>query len=832
MTNLCIRLYRYLRAHRVLCWGSMVLLFVFFGFFASRIHLEEDLNKLMPQSRNEDGSLKLAFADLRIKDKTFLLFENTGKLSTDEVIETCDSFVDSLMAWNDGLDTARRVIDDVFYAIPEEIEFDAIDYVTQHLPSFIDTTLYASFDTLLNVNHMRAQMQRNRDDLLGPIGSMMPELIEMDPLGVRDVFKGAGNPLGGSGTGSYILIDRHFFTRDTTVCVAFITPHFSGTNTGLGSRLFEQLNHQIDRFSLTAPGVKIVYHGTPASGFYNAKRIKTDIKHTLLGALLVVLLFIMVSFRNRDTLLLLLLPVIFGVLVGLALMYFIKGQFSLLALGIGAVVLGVAFSYVLHILTHFKYVTDPEQVLRDEVKPVCLGCLTTIGSFAGLMFTNSNLLQDFGLFASFAIAGTTLFCITYLPQMLNPAKNSVNKRAFALFDRINNYPFDRNKVLNSVLLLILAVCIAAFAVKGTQFDANMHNLGYKEKRVTYSEELLRDKTYTGDKTKSFASSGKTMEEALENFATLHHKLDSLQRLGLVKSFTPTDALLVPLVVQQSRIDAWQRYWNPQRLGQVRQLINATAPAAELNPAAFEPFYTVATAQYKPDALYKAGLIPDGFLSTLMEKSWGGEYLCFTSVRCANDTVNSMNSDYYRICDAIASSPNLLVLDTYYYTTSTLRDMYNDFNVLQWVSMLLVFIVLLLSFRFNLRYTVLGFMPVLLSWLVVLGAMAIFDVKFNLINIIISTFVFGIGVDYSIFVMNGLIAGDDRRPLLVWHKTAVLLSAVILLVTVGSMLLAVHPAIRSVGFTTLTGLVSAVVLVYTLLPAAFRLTEKWGRKKAD
>jgi hypothetical protein len=36
-----------------------------------------------------------------------------------------------------------------------------------------------------------------------------------------------------------------------------------------------------------------------------------------------------------------------------------------------------------------------------------------------------------------------------------------------------------------------------------------------------------------------------------------------------------------------------------------------------------------------------------------------------------------------------------------------------------------------------------------------------------------------------------------------------------------MLIARHPAIRSVGFSTLVGLVSAVVLAYVLQPAVFR-----------
>ena len=106
-------------------------------------------------------------------------------------------------------------------------------------------------------------------------------------------------------------------------------------------------------------------------------------------------------------------------------------------------------------------------------------------------------------------------------------------------------------------------------------------------------------------------------------------------------------------------------------------------------------------------------------------------------------------------------------------------------------------------------------------------MILFGMKFNLINIIISTFIFGIGVDYSIFVMNGLVGGEENTRLLGYHKTAILFSAIILIVTVGSMLFANHPAIRSVGFSTLVGLVSAVVLSYIVQPALYRWLDKKG-----
>ena len=825
MTEFCIKIYRFFRNHRAVFWVSMIALYAFFGYFASKIYLEEDINKLMPSSKKEDGTTKLAFANLRIKDKTFLLFEGKNGASVEHIAEICDAFIDSLESRNAAMDSTQQVIGNIFYRLPDDLMLDVIDYMSAHLPAYIDTSVYTRLDAMLTYPHMKLQMKANHDDLLSPVGSMFPELIQMDPVGLRGLLMEQMKPFTEGAAGSYKTLNGHFFVQDSTVCVAFITPMYSATNTGQGSTLFRILNDQIEQFSASAPDVKISYHGTPASGFYNSWRIKSDLKGTIIGSLVLVLIFISICFRNYNTIPLLLLPVVFGTLFGLAAMYFIKGHFSLLALGIGAVVLGVALSYVLHIITHYKYISDPEQVLRDQVKPVCLGCLTTIGSFMGLIFIRTELLQDFGLFAAFAIVGTTFFSLVFLPQFLNPRKNKLNHHAFAIIDRINAYPFDRKKPLLFTILATAVVCIGFYIAGGTQFDADMHNLGYKAESTSYSENLLRSKTHTGDKQKYFASSGATMEEAIENFEIMAAKLDSLQSIGLVKSYTHTNQIFVPLHVQQERIDAWKNFWTGERLQLVHDLINKTAPEAGLIPDAFSPFFEFATADYEPDALYKASIIPEGYQSTLMEQSYNDEYLCFTSVRCKNDSIHSKESDYNRICEAIVSSPNLLVLDTYYYTTDTLIQLNDDFNVLQWVSMLFVLIVLFFSFHFNIKHTLLGFMPILSSWLIVLGAMVIFDVRFNLINIIISTFIFGIGVDYSIFVMNGLIGGKENSRLLGYHKTAIFFSAFILIVTVSSMLFAEHPAIKSVGFSTLVGMISAVVISYVIQPAIFRMINK-------
>ena len=109
-----------------------------------------------------------------------------------------------------------------------------------------------------------------------------------------------------------------------------------------------------------------------------------------------------------------------------------------------------------------------------------------------------------------------------------------------------------------------------------------------------------------------------------------------------------------------------------------------------------------------------------------------------------------------------------------------------------------------------------------------GYMAIFGLEFNLINIVISTFIYGIGVDYSIFVMEGLLADARRgeKQMLVYHKVAIFYSAMVLAIVTFSLIFAQHPAIRSIGLITLIGMASTILITYSLQPWLFRILTRY------
>jgi len=273
-------------------------------------------------------------------------------------------------------------------------------------------------------------------------------------------------------------------------------------------------------------------------------------------------------------------------------------------------------------------------------------------------------------------------------------------------------------------------------------------------------------------------------------------------------------LLQSQAEQERRIAAWQRYWTPEKVAQAMAAVRSAAVKNDLSPDIFVPFQAMVEAEYEPGNLYESGVVPDGLLCNFIEKT-DGKYLIFNAPQMTKEKVGEVN-------DFVASQPHALVVDPLYYTGSLISLIHKDFSMALLISSIFVFVVLLLSFR-NLLISLLAFMPMFLSWYVVQGWMAILGLSFNMINIVISTFIFGIGVDYSIFVMKGLMEKQRQEEscLLEYHKVAIFFSALVLIIVMAGMLFAKHPTIVSIGECALIGMISTILITYTLQPLLFR-----------
>lgn len=807
MSKIVLALYHFFEKNRVLMYALMLVSTLVFVYFGLKLEYEENIVKLLPKSQNAAAS-EMAFENLRVKDKIFIEFVGKEQvLLPEDLAVYSDDFFATLLEQ----DTATHYIDNVLQVIDDDMMVMALDYALTNVPAFVDAPCYAKFDSLLQRDVVAQQMVVNKSLVDNDEEGSATTMVAQDPAALRLALLDTGKELL-NGMGGYKIIDSHLYSPDSTTLVAFLSPNFNSFDSKAGTSLIDMLEENIEVFCEANPDVEILFHGAPVQSVFNSRQIKGDLLLTVGISLIIICIVIGWCFKNKSTMFMLLAPIIYGVFMALACMYWLKGDMSLMALGIGAIIMGVALSYCLHVLTHYKYMDDPVQIIKDQATPVSLGCLTTIGAFLGLLFTESELLQDFGLFASFAMMGTTFFALVFLPHFFKKGGSKRSEKAFAILDKINSYPIDRKRWLRIVVEVICVITL--FTASWVTFDSDLRNIGYNEPKVIRSQQLYADKIYGNNASMYYAVAAEDLDEALFYNNALVETLDSLSQDSTIISYTKTTQLFIPTDVQEERIAMWREYWSEQRVAEVRQIITSTANANNLPAEMFAPFYAMIEADYEPASLYDAEVFPPELLSNYIEET-NGKFMVFTSVQMKPEVKSVVN-------DAVAAVPHAIVIDPFYYTSDMVKILNDDFNTILGISSLFVFIILLLSFR-SIPIALIAFMPMGLSWYVVQGIMGIFGVQFNLINIVIATFIFGIGVDYSIFVMKGLIAqasGSDQN-LLTYHKTAIFFSAFVLIVVVGSLLFATHPAIKSIGVSTLIGMSATILLTYILEPALFR-----------
>ena len=165
-----------------------------------------------------------------------------------------------------------------------------------------------------------------------------------------------------------------------------------------------------------------------------------------------------------------------------------------------------------------------------------------------------------------------------------------------------------------------------------------------------------------------------------------------------------------------------------------------------------------------------------------------------------------------------------------FASQLVQRLSDDFNYIGWACGLIVFFFLWFSLG-SVELALLSFLPMAVSWLWILGIMALLGIQFNVVNVILATFIFGQGDDYTIFMTEGCqYEYAYRRRMLTSYKQSIIVSALIMFIGIGTLIIARHPALRSLAEVTIVGMFTVVLMAWLFPPLIFRwlVTDRQGR----
>ncbi|MBO4263762.1 MAG: MMPL family transporter [Bacteroidales bacterium] len=805
-------IFDFFSTHRKMRAASLLLLSGVFAALLCTLRFSEDIRDFLPLGTVEREEMSL-YQNVSGAEKLYVVFTSPG--DADVTVGAMDLFVDIATADDPGYgcDFASGGID--MAAISE-----AADFVYAQAPYFLTAADIDRMDSLLAVPAFVQQaLARDREMLLFPASSLVSKTVSHDPLGL---FSPVMERLQAGSSAGFALYGNYVFTPDMRRALLMLDSPFGSSETAQNARLLQYLEQVARRMQETCPDVAVDILGAPAIAVGNASRIKQDSFLAISLSLVLILLLLAYSFHGIWNILLVFLSVGWGLLFSLGGLALFRDHISIIVIGISSVILGIAVNYPLHLVTHTAHQPDRRAALREIVSPLVIGNITTVGAFLALVPLQAGALRDLGLFASLLLVGTILFVLLYLPHYVSVRPG--RRQGGRLLDALAAFSPEKHRGI-VVAAALLTVLLGIFSFR-TQFDADMSHINYmtpqqRADMQLFEDLLARDDTHAAQGLYVYGK-GRSYDEALSDLYGRQGRVDSLQRCGMLARQNELASFFVPEGEQRQRLCRWRDF-----VGRHRECLTA-ALQEEARKAGFsaQAFAAFSALLERTDTLSPrrfeafAPLAQSIFSRSFASLPESGACYAVEAVNVAPADMESAKSAIGGRCFDLAGMNGAMT-----------RGISDNFNYIGWACSLIVFFFLWFSFG-RVELALISFLPMAVSWIWILGLMALLGIRFNIVNVILATFIFGQGDDYTIFMTEGCQYEHARKsPILASYKNSILQSAAIMFVGIGTLVVARHPALRSLAEVTIVGMFSVVLMACLIPPCLFGfLTAKQGRER--
>jgi predicted exporter len=443
---------------------------------------------------------------------------------------------------------------------------------------------------------------------------------------------------------------------------------------------------------------------------------------------------------------------------------------------------------------------NPEAV-RQVIRPVIFGALTTIGIFAVFLFSSVKGYNQLAFFSSLSIILCLLFSLFVLPHFLGQEKDHPQ-----ITVGLKLADFSGLKVRGQIWIFGWIVIMAAMIISGLglRFNNDITQFDGAGKEVLRAEDDFHN-TWGGKEMPAvFVVSGRTLEAAYQNNSDLYEA--AIKNIGR-DNFTSLAAVWPGYNRRKANLLRWQDFWSSVKESKLRQMLAEYGKVYNFSPEAFKPFFDqlhpAEDLETEPKGLNFFSNIKEQFV---LQKEGGFQILSFFSDQ----------DEYIARLSALSNNyPGSFVVSRKNFSRMVSRALSGE---LIFLACLAVFLTVALTFLLlkDMRLSVLALVPVLTSLVMIAGIIPLAGLALNMPSIIASMVVVGIVSDYGMFVVYYC-----KNKFNTGTYTAVTLAAVTTLIGAGVLLFAKHPVLFSIGVTLVTGVLSGYISSLIIIPQLYK-----------
>ena len=786
------------RHRRFLEFGLLALILIG-GWLALHVRMEEDIAVMLPDS---DPAFANSYALLKkapFSRSVLIDLEAPAEGQTALLAETAERLRERL---------GEPWISKVIGGLTMESGAKLLDGLFQHMPQLFTEQDAAALAAQMDPDEVGKTLQESLYALSGPEGLWLKRWLVKDPLAFRNqVFRKLATVavLPDVDIQDGALIDptgRHtLLLAETPVSME-------------DSQASEQLIAYLDEVIAETVPETLTAHLVCAHRYTvaNAKTIKRDLVVVFVVSSVGLIAVFASLLRHWRAVFVFLIP-LFAILAGVLATAGTFGTISVMAVGFGAVLLGISVDYGLHVFFALaRSQSDRAAYLAKLAVPMVVSCATTVGVFAVLLFSGLPIQRQLSIFSIAGLLTALALALAWLPHWIVHLRGQT---PFLIPQGEGRWARSRWVV---VLWLGLLVACLPFCMR-VGFDGDLRNIGLTPKEVLADEYCVRD-TWGDPRGQALVvAESDDVQTALEMNEQVYAQLAELWEPGEMVSLAP---LLPSHAAQQANLDRWRRFWHEDgRLNRLRETLKTKGSALGFTAEAFTPFVQWVEQDREPFEVAEFKQLAGSMLDLLFLSrsprlrggnpgpAQAGQGLGLISLVPDNEqTVAAFGAEGLELPAGVET------ISQQWFASILRRSLEQDFQRFLLMAAVVVVIVLVVTLR-RLSQVVLCLLPAVTGLAVMLAVMGLLGMKVNMFNVAASVLVMGLSIDYGVFIV--------RRPP---HRDgaaeqAVATSALTTLCGFGALSLARHPAMFSLGITVVLGIIPAMMCALLVIPALQR-----------
>ena len=807
MHHLFLAINSYLSHNKFRSIGLILSLLFALLFCASHIAFQENIDQLIPNSKASSVTSKV-LKQVNFADKITVIIQSDKSNNADDLTTYANQFLDSIHI------NCIADIKKIQGRLEEKSMQQTFDFVYDNLPLFLDKTDYQTIQSKLSNDSIASIVEGDYRTLISPTGIISKEFILKDPLGISFMALKKLQQL--SVGKDFVFQDGYIFTKDKKNILLFLTPKWAANETDHNSLFIDKINsiqsHLNAKFHSK---VQMHYFGATPVAVANATQIKADVRNTSIWAAVALILILAFFYRSVLTPVIIFIPSLFGAIFALSILYVTKGTISAISLGISSILLGETTDYSIYVLTHLRNKKDVKLLYKDISKPLLLCGITTAITFLCLFFVKSEALKDLGVFAALSVIATTVFSLILIPLLYKNFSNkpsaTYDKSADSnILDKLGAYSYHKNKFWVAAILILLIISL--FTYSKVTFNNDLAALNYIPKDLQQAQADLEKLNDNSSKSIYLVTYGNSYDKVLDQNNTLFSELQTYKNKEHIANYSSIGGIVLSQKQQQQKISDWNLFWDANKKEHLKSALIANGNSLGFKETTFSQFYETLKYPFQPVAFEKYLGVEAFFIDEFVAHK-NDFYTVSTLVKIPN-----ANRDFF--VNKIKKIPNTVIIDRQQTNETFLGTLKLSFERLVDYSFIAIFLILWLAFR-RIELVIVSIVPIVFSWIFTSGVMGVLGLQFNIVNIIVCTLIFGIGVDYSIFMTTALQKENTfGTQELKTYKTSILLSVVTTILGIGVLIFAKHPALHSIALIAIIGIGSALLVTFTIQPLVF------------